>query len=151
MNRGQLRQARGRPLGTLFAAALTLVASGACSEETNATSSVGTTSRLPCKTKADCSTYSSIDSQAQVCLLGQCTLESAGCTTPCSGARRGMTCVHSGILAHCDGCTNDSACLSPEDCETVTGHPCVPDLDAGPRPPVVEASPCPPGSCKAIP
>src|ERR1041385_7078578 len=84
-----------------------------------------------CLVRTDCARWSGIPS-TDVCFLGVCGPDPPACTTPCSGDLRGLTCVHSGIQAHCDGCTHDSACLSKVDCKTITGKPCAPDLDAGP-------------------
>jgi hypothetical protein len=132
--------------GVLFIVVLPFFGSGACngSASTTPSSMSSGTAPAPCNVRADCPTYG-VDAQTWVCFFGRCTVEGSGCTTPCSGVHRGLTCVHSGVKAHCDGCVYDSACLWGEECEMVTGHPCTPDLDAGPRPPVVEAPPCPPG------
>jgi hypothetical protein len=127
-----------RSLARALAAVLApAVLSAACNSESPSCKSIGQEA-AHCKVRADCPGYVAGDAGAQgfVCLFGYCMNDPTPCTTLCSGNQRGLTCVHSGVRGICDGCTHDSACVSPAACEAVTGHPCHSDVDAG-------NSPCP--------
>ena len=118
-----------------LAAAPALLCAAACNGEAPAASvQAGGITSAVCKVRTDCGYRAGVDAGPPgpiVCLLGYCGRDPPPCTTPCTGAWLGYTCVHSGVQAHCDGCSHDSACLPPPDCQTVTGHPCNSDLDGG--------------------
>lgn len=136
----------------IAALALPALGTGACnggSSSSARSDSAAGTAPARCKVRTDCPTYGA-DASTNVCFLGYCRPDGPGCTTPCSGALRGLTCVHSGVQAHCDGCTHDSACLFGKECEEVTGHVCTPDLDGGRFGFVVDAGPCPDASCRSL-
>jgi hypothetical protein len=138
--RAMTRRRTTRIAGCFALLAPALLSAAACNGDAPGAAPAGS-SQLPpsCKARADCADAGWPE---WVCLFGYCGPEPPPCTTPCSGALRGFTCVHSGVQAYCDGCTSDSACLSPGDCRTLMGAPCKPDLDAGPP---VEAASCPDG------
>jgi hypothetical protein len=119
----------------------------ACNDTTaNGNAGDGLRVRNACETREDCRLRVGDASPTDICFLGHCTDPVAA--APCNGdCGLGATCVRSGILAHCDGCTSDSACVSPGPmCELITGHPCVPDnpdssvpLDPPPPPRIHDA------------
>ena len=120
---------------------------GGASSMTPNASGGSTSAPQPCKVRTDCNAYGG-DAAAFVCFFGYCGADPPPCTTPCSGDQRGLTCVHSGVQAHCDGCKHDSACLFGKQCETVTGRACTPDLDGGRFGYVVDGGPCPDATCR---
>lgn len=152
------RKRTTRIVGGLGRASLAVLApavlsGAACNGEAPAASpEVGGVTLPTCKVRTDCPGYRPEDAGyrpgdlAVVCLFGYCDADPRPCPPLCKD-HPGLTCVQSGIQAHCDGCTHDSACVSPADCETVTGHPCSPDFDGG-QPPLC---PGPEASCKIVP
>jgi len=112
MSRGRAKRPGTIWPSVLFTLALPLFGGGACNSSANTTpNTIGSgTAPARCNVRADCPTYG-VDAQTTVCFFGRCAVEGTGCTTPCSGAQRGLTCVHSGVKAHCDGCVYESACL----------------------------------------
>jgi hypothetical protein len=142
--RAMTRRRTTRVAGCFALLAPALLSASACDGDAPGGAPEGSSQLVaPCKVRTDC------PGPGSVCLFGGCTSDPPPCTTPCSGALRGSTCVHSGVQAHCDGCTSDSACLSPELCRTLMGARCKPDLDAGPP---MEATVCPDGMrCFGVP
>lgn len=76
------------------------------------------TSASPCCTRADCPS----DDPDLVCFLGHCTNEPPG---PCEEGTcpEGEGCAQN-VQQHCEGCSNDSACVQPSVCELINGEAC---------------------------
>lgn len=116
-----------------------LLVEAGCNDSDRSEGTSGISQSPACKTQADCLRYYFGDASilwdariraegyTRVCFAGYCELYDPA-TTKCSDngdCRFGNVCARSGVRAVCDGCTNDSLCVTAGMCAQIAGHACV--------------------------